>query len=113
MPMPMRMLLVVLAEEVGAIVVAVRGADHGVDVVAGGSFGAAQRDRALVVEFDEDDRALDAIIEDAVRFGGADPAEGRAIEMSADFGHFHASMTAAHAADVFVDEIDELVTLRG
>ena len=113
MPMPMRMLLVVLAEEVGAVVIAVGGADHGVDVVTGGRVGAAEGDRALMVEFDEDDRAVDAVVKDAVWFGGADPAEGGSVEVGADFGHFHASMTAAHAADVFVDEIDELVTLRG
>ena len=103
MLIPMRVLLVVLAEEVGAIVVAVRGADHGVDVVAGGSFGAAERDRALVVEFDEDDRAVDAVVKDAVGFGGADPAEGGSVEVGADFGHFDARMAVAHAADVFVD----------
>src|SRR5688500_11537142 len=113
MLIPVRMFLVMLAEVCGAVVVAGGGADYGGDVVAGGRVGAAEGDGALMIEFDEDDGAVDAVVKDAVGFGGADPSEGRAVEMGADFGHFHASVAVAHASDVFVDKFGELVALRG
>ena len=59
-------LLVVLAQQVLAVVVAVGRAHDGVDVVrVPGTRGPAQRDGRLVIELDQDDRAMDAVVEDA------------------------------------------------
>ena len=66
---------VVLAEEVFAVVVAVGGADDGVDVGAAWEV-AGKGGAALVVEFYEDDGAVDAVVEGAVVAGeGALPGE--------------------------------------
>jgi hypothetical protein len=51
-----RVPLVMLAKEIGPIVVAVGRPDHCMDVVARRCIGAAQRDRALVIKLDQDDR---------------------------------------------------------
>src|SRR5215475_7716117 len=70
MAMRMRMLLVMQPEQVLAIVVSVRSPDDRVDVLpihlprVGSE--AAQAHRQLVIEFDQDHRALDAVIEDVV-----------------------------------------------
>ena len=61
--------LVVLAEEVFAVVVAVGGADHAVNVLARGQVGIFSESRevggALVIEFDQDHGAVDAVVIDA------------------------------------------------
>src|SRR5215208_6078514 len=68
-----RVLLVVLPQEVLAVVVAVGGAGDCVDVLAGrGAAAVAEGDRLLVVELDQDDRAVDAVVEDAAGVGLAD-----------------------------------------
>jgi hypothetical protein len=63
-----------LAQEILAVVVAVGGTHHRVDVVARGPL-IAKRDAALVVELDENDRAMDAIIEHTVAINAAHPGE--------------------------------------
>ena len=70
----------------------------------------AQANRHLVVEFDQDHRAVDAVVEDrALRV--ADPREVRALEMAAHFVHSHAGVTLAHVGHEEPDEIDELPPL--
>jgi len=72
-------LQIMLPQQILAVVVAVGRADDGVDVLAGGLVGvgggAAQVGRALVVELDEQDRAVDAIVKDAVVIRATDPGE--------------------------------------
>lgn len=60
----MRMLLVVLSQEVLAVVVAVRRAHDGVDVIPNGDarVDLAQAYRRLMVELDQDDRTQDPIV---------------------------------------------------
>jgi len=60
--------LVVLAQQVLPVIVAVRGAHDGVHVLAG-RYGAVARQRngSLVVELDQDDRTVHAVVEDRVR----------------------------------------------
>src|SRR4030095_7280985 len=78
----MRMLLIVLPQQVLAVVVAIRCSDHGVDmrrVRDTRSHQVAKRDRLLMVELDEDDGTVDAVVEDVPRFGIADPCQPGAI----------------------------------
>ena len=79
----MRMLLVVLSQQVLAVVVAVRSADDGVDVGTARYAGALERDWGLVIELDEDHGAVDAVVEDRVRRGRADPREVRVASTAA------------------------------
>ena len=75
----MRVLLVMLAEQILAIVVAVRGPHHGVDVLTVRGFGirckVAEADGLLMIEFNQNHRAMDAIVEDTVRFNAPYPGE--------------------------------------
>ncbi len=58
-------LLVMLAQEIFTVIVAIRRRHHRVDVIAR-RFLVAQRDTALMIELDEDDRAVDSIIKHAM-----------------------------------------------
>src|SRR5215813_2517485 len=93
MAVGMRMLLVMLPEQVLAVVVPVRSSYDRVDVFpihfsrVGGE--AAQAHRQLVIEFDQDYRALDAVVEDVVRPRPADPGEARVVNTPPDFVHLH------------------------
>ena len=65
----MRVRLVVLTQQILAVVVAVRGSDDGMDVRRvrnAGGHQMAQPDRLLVIELDQDHRTVDAVIEDEV-----------------------------------------------
>ena len=61
----MPLCLVVLAQEFLPVIVAVRCANHGVDVPPVWHFGQAlDADRQLVVELNQDHRTVDAVVKD-------------------------------------------------
>lgn len=97
------MLMVMLAEEIFAVVVAIRGSDHRVDVLA---IGCASRQEvshshwALMIKLDEKDRAVDTVIEDSLIIGGADPGEVGTAYMLIDFLHLNLSMVRMHMVDI-------------
>src|SRR5215211_5044664 len=66
--------LVMLAEEILAVVVAVRRSNHGMNVVAR-RLVVVEGDPGLVVEFHQDDRTVHPVIEDAVLLAAAHPGE--------------------------------------
>ena len=68
-------LFVMLAQKIFAVVVAVGGTHHYMDVVFVGLFILAKRDTPLVVELYDDHRTLDAIVENAVVLHAAHPAK--------------------------------------
>ena len=72
----MRRMLVVLPQQIKAVVVAVRRAHDGVDVELG-RLRIGQEHAGMVIEFDEHDRTLDPIVEGARVVTTTDPAEMR------------------------------------
>ena len=96
----MMALLVMLAQQILAIVVAVGGAYDYVDVILVRLYVLAESNAPLVIELDDDDRALDAVIEDAVVFHASHPAKISVPEMPLHFCHLHGSMIEPHPADV-------------
>src|SRR5262245_38389719 len=72
---------VVLAQQVAAVVVAVRRAHDGVDVVARRRV-VVVGDAGLVVELNEDHRAQDSVIERACVVEWADPREMRVVKVA-------------------------------
>lgn len=62
---------VMLPQQILPVVIAVGSADHAVDVFARGSAtstgSVAQIRRSLVIEFNENDWTVDAVVEDALR----------------------------------------------
>ena len=79
------MRLVVLAEQVLAVVVAVWSAHYAVNVLARrqvGVLGEAREIRGtLVIEFDQDHGAVDAVVVDARRIRATDPGEAGAVDL--------------------------------
>src|SRR6267142_2218063 len=92
-------LLVMLAQEILAVIVAIWRAHHGVDVIARRLL-IAQRNAALMVEFDEDDRAVDPIIEYAVFVDAAHPGEVGISQMLCHLRHSDLGMARPDVADV-------------
>jgi hypothetical protein len=76
----MIVLRVMLAQQVLAVVVAIRGAHDGVDMIAGG-FVVRIDDAWLMVEFDEHDWTVDAVVEGAVVVVRANPGKVRVAQV--------------------------------
>src|SRR5262245_16991453 len=95
-PVLMVVLRVVLPEQILAVVVAVGGADDRVDVIAR-RLVVVERNTALVIELDQDDRAVDAVVEHAVVRDTADPGEARLVEVPRHLLAAHPRVTGADA----------------
>ena len=86
----MLMLLVMLPQQILAVVIAVGSTNDDVHVLAdGAAVGVvlAHANRTLVIEFDENDGAVDAVVEDGIVAGIANPGEMGAVEVGFDFFH--------------------------
>ena len=70
-------------------------------------------DGPLVVELDQDDRAVDAVVEDRVVAGAANPGEVGVIEMGLDLGHPHPGVSLAHVVDVDADQVEQSLPCSG
>lgn len=69
-------LLIVLLEQILAIVIPVRRSHHRMNMAASGDFSLSiQRDRALMVELYKDDWTLDSVIEDNIRINLSFPSK--------------------------------------
>src|SRR6516162_10088875 len=95
---------IVLAEQVFTVVVAVRRADHRMNVLAVGLIAVfselGQVGRPLMVEFDQYHRAVDAVVKDAIRRGSSNPCEPGFCKMAFYFFHSHAGVARVHVADI-------------
>ena len=106
----MRRRLVVLAQEVDAVIVAVRRAHDGVHMEFR-RLGVGQKHAGVVVELDEDHRALDAVVERARLRETADPAEMSRV-MPLDLGKPRGTRAARQHAKVFLHEVEEIPPLQ-
>ena len=61
----------------------------------------------LVVELDQDDRAVDAVVEDRVVARAADPGETGLVEVRLDLGHPHSGVALPHVVDVEPDQVEQ------
>ena len=78
-------LLVVQAQEIDAVIVAVRRAHDGMHMELC-RLGVGEKDAGVMIEFDEDHRALNPIIERARFLKAADPAKMRVGEILLNLG---------------------------
>ena len=81
-------LLQMLSQQIFSVVVAVGCPQNGVNVVTRWLLRAKRSNAPLVVEFNQDDRAVNSIVEYAVVAGVSDPREKGPVEVSANFFHF-------------------------
>lgn len=75
-------LMMVLTQEVFAVVIAIGGPDNGVDVLTVGLAAGDEMSHshgALMIEFDEEDRAVDPVIENSLIVRGANPGKVRFV----------------------------------
>src|SRR5262245_30044568 len=84
--------LVVLAQEIFAVVVAVGGAQDDMDVIFVRLFVLAERNASLMVELNDDHRALDAIVENTVVVHAAHPTKVSIAQVLLYFLHSYPSM---------------------
>src|ERR1700744_2067887 len=101
--MRMGVLDIVLTEQVLAVVVAVRRAHHGVDMVARRRVVVVD-DAGLVVELDQDDRAQDAIVERARIVERTDPGESRVVKMTLRLGISHVGVAGSQAPRIKAEQ---------
>ncbi len=66
-----------------------------------------------MIELDQDDRALDAVIEDRSVIRPADPREIRLVEVRLDLVHPHLRVSVIHVADELAYDVEERRTLGG
>src|SRR5262249_19079847 len=88
-------MLVMHAQQVSPVVVAVRLPHDGVDVEFFRLL-VGEVDAGMMVELDHHNRALDAVVERIVLAGAADPAEMRFVEVALDFVHARRERTGRH-----------------
>ena len=103
----MMAMLVVQAQQVLAVVVAVGCAQDDMNMIFVRLGAFAKSDAALVIELDDDHWTLDAIVKDAVVRATAHPAKIRVIQMALDFVHLDLGMTVAHATDVIFHQAEQ------
>src|SRR5262245_59548134 len=92
-------LLVVLAQQVAPVVVAVGGANDRVNVATGGLV-VVESDSPLMVELDEDDGAVKPIVEDALLVDPPHPREVSLRQVALHLVHPEGRVTGGHTAHV-------------
>ena len=108
----MMALLVMLAQQVFSVVVAVGGTNNDMDVIFVRLFVLAERNASLVVEFNDDDRTLDAIIKNTVVFYTAHPAKMSISQVPLHFLPSYSRMIRPRPSHVQLDQAKQKVVLR-
>ena len=108
----MMALLVMLAQKIFAVVIAVRRAHDYVDVIFVGLFVLAERNAPLVVELNDNDRALDSIIKNTVVIHAAHPAKVGVPQVALHFLYPHLGMIRASPADMQLNQTKQKIVLR-
>src|SRR5215510_16089653 len=104
--------LVMLAQKIFAVVVAVRRAHDYVDMIFVGLLVLAKRNAPLMVELNDNDWALDSIIKNTVVVHAAHPAKVSIPQVLLYFFHSHPSMIRSHASNVQLKQTKQQVVLR-
>jgi len=89
-----------LAQEIFAVVVTIGSANDDVNVVPVRLLVLRERLAPLVVELNDDDRAMDTVVKDAVFFGVAHPGKVCLPKMTLNLSHLYLSVTWPDAADM-------------
>ena len=107
MPRP----LVMLAQQISAVIVAVGRAHDNVNMIFVMIFVLGKSLTGLMIELDQQHRAMDPIIENAFFFHAADPGKISVFEVRMGFGQFDPRVTGPQFADVNLDELCQQIML--
>jgi hypothetical protein len=99
-------LLAMLTQQVHAIVIAIWGAHDRMDMLTRWRV-ILQGDTTLMVELDEDDRAMDTIVEDTMLVNAAHPGKVRFFQMPVDFLQLDLRVTRPQTPDVGIEHTSE------
>lgn len=103
-----------LAEEVFTVVIAVRRADYDMDMLPCRHISRIEMsgsDRSLMIELNENHRAVDPVIEDGILRHTANPCKVGLCKVLLDFGHSHPGVSFFQVADEEVDQIKQSALL--
>jgi len=105
---------VVLPQQVLAVVISIRCSYNAMNVLLSRLHGVSgklfQVCRQLVIKFDQDHRALNAVIKRAVRLSATDPSEPSLVEVPVHIVHLHASVAFVHVLYIEVNQIAEALS---
>ena len=104
-------LLVVLPQQVLAIIVAIRRPYDDVNVAPVVLFVLRKCLAGLMIEFDDEYRAVNAVVKNAIHFYAASPREIGIAKMALHFRHFDLSVAGSEASDMNVDETEQEIVL--
>ena len=107
MPRP----LVMLAQQIAAVIVGVGRAHDDVNMIFVMLFVLGKGLAGLMIELDQQHRAMDAVIEDAVFFHAADPGKTSVFEVRMGFGQFDRRVTGPEFADVNLNQLRQQIML--
>src|SRR5260370_34271576 len=106
---------IVLPQKILAVIVPVRRSNYDVNVLPVGlrRIGGEPRQgsRHLMIELDQDHRAVNAIVVNARPLRSADPGEPGVVEMPLHLLRLHPRVPVVHVADVQIDEAQKLLAL--
>lgn len=105
-------LLVMLTQEIFTIVITIRGANNDMNVVPVRLLVLRERLAPLVIELNDDDRAMDTVVKHAVFFDVAHPGKVGLPEMPLHLFHLYLSVTWPDAADMNLNQAEQKITLR-
>src|ERR671918_3105251 len=106
-------LLVMLAQQILAVVVAIRSANDHVDVVSVRLLVLGERLTSLVVKLNDQHRAMDTVVKHAVFFRAAHPGKVGVAEMPFHLFYLCFGVTRSDTADVNLNQAEQKVMLRG
>lgn len=102
---------VMLAQQISAVIVAVGRAHDDVNMIFVMLFVLGEGLAGLMIELDQQHRAMDAIIENAVFFHAADPGKVSVFEVRMGFGQFDRRVAGPQFADVNFDQLRQQIML--
>ena len=100
-----------LPEQVLAVIIPIRRADGGVNMVASRFSTAPQSNGALVIKLDQHDRTVNAVEENGVLLHFSNPGEMGLVQVRFDFRHLHFGVPFSNIADPLFTEVQKFLLL--
>ena len=104
--------LIVLAQEIFTVIIAVGRAHDHVNMIFVGLGMLPKRDATLMIELDNDHRALQPVIKCAVVFDSAHPAKIGIVQVPFDLFELEARMARVHPPNMVIRQAQQQIVLR-
>ena len=103
----MMVLLQMLTQQIFTVIISIGRADRSMNVLPRRAFAFERRhgDRLLVIKLDQDDRAVDSVVEHCFVVDGSDPREVGVRQMLLDLRQLNFGVAIVHVGDVLIRKI--------